>query len=131
VKRVYLDASALVKLGIVEPESAALRGELRNASVLHTSVIGQVEFERAIRRAGLVDPEAVIDPIRRSLDVVPLHVAIAGAAGALRPLGLRALDAVHLATMLALQGEFEAAYVYDDRLANAAMSHGIEVRAPA
>jgi predicted nucleic acid-binding protein len=53
-------------------------------------------------------------------------VALAG-----RQDGLRALDAIHLASALALGHELEAFVAYDDRLCRAAAIRGLAVSAPA
>jgi predicted nucleic acid-binding protein len=44
---------------------------------------------------------------------------------------LRSLDALHLAAALDLGDDLEGIVTYDDRLARAALLHGIEVVAPA
>jgi predicted nucleic acid-binding protein len=51
-------------------------------------------------------------------------------AARLGPDGLRSLDALHLACALELGDELEGIVTYDDRLAEAAKSNGIEVIAP-
>jgi predicted nucleic acid-binding protein len=47
------------------------------------------------------------------------------------PLTLRSLDAVHLATAVALAADIEGMVVYDRRLAQAARDAGLTVWAPA
>ena len=60
-----------------------------------------------------------------------LDDAIANVAAALRPPLLRTLDAIHLATALALLPELDAFVTYDDRLAEAARAIGLPVVRPA
>ena len=131
---VYLDASAIVKLGTAEPESLALRAWLRNRSPLLTSRISTVEVARAIGRneAGSVAAgRAAAREVFTSVALTELDAGIANRAAELGPATLRALDAIHLATVLALGGELAAFVTYDGRLADAARAAGLEVVAPA
>lgn len=125
----YFDASALVKLALVEPESAALRLAVAGTDRC-TSQIGRVEFERAVRRV-VADADDLIEAVLEATEVIPVHAAIAVYAARLRPAQLRTLDAIHLSTMRAVQEDLDVAFVYDDRLAAAAIEYGIPVRAPA
>ena len=64
-RAVYLDSSAIVKLVVREPESAALRRYLRRKRPLLTSALARTEVARALIPAG---PEAVsrgFDVLRR------------------------------------------------------------------
>ncbi|HEX7210582.1 MAG TPA: PIN domain-containing protein [Propionibacteriaceae bacterium] len=79
-RAVYLDSSAIVKLVVREPESAALRRYLRRKHPLLTSALARTEVARALLPAG---PEAVsrgFDVLRR-IDVVRLNDRILNAAG--------------------------------------------------
>jgi len=70
---------------------------------------------------------------REVLDAVTLvHVtpAVFEGAGRLDPPGLRALDAIHLASALDLGDDLDGLITYDDRLADAAVSNGVAVVAP-
>lgn len=127
--RVYLDASALVKLVLRERETHALESAIRDAAVCYTNVIGRIELERAVRRESL-DEEGHLESVVARTEQVPLNVAIVAAAGVLPPRSLRSLDAIHLATLLAMRDEVDAFYCYDQRLADAAREHGIDVRSP-
>jgi len=134
VTGVYLDASAIVKLGTAEPESLALRAWLRNRSPLLTSRISTVEVARAIGRneAGSVAAgRAAAREVFTSVALTELDAGIANRAAELGPATLRALDAIHLATALALGDELAAFVTYDGRLADAARAAGLEVIAPA
>jgi predicted nucleic acid-binding protein len=134
VTSVYLDASAIVKLGTAEPESLALRAWLQNWSPLLTSRISTVEVARAIGRKeedGVAAGRAAAREALRSVGLTELDAGIANRAAELRPATLRALDAIHLATALALGDELAAFVTYDGRLADAARAAGLEVIAPA
>lgn len=125
----YVDASALVKLLVDEPGSQAMLHWYVEAGRLVTSRVGAVEVVRAATRRDH-------DPARRErvltdLEVYELDSAIAGVAARLAPPSLRTLDAIHLATALALVPELDAFVTYDDRLAEAARAVGLPVVRPA
>lgn len=128
--RVYLDASAAVKLVVTESESASLRKFLADRVTRVSSRVLAVELARAVRRRS---PKA-LDQARSLLDViefVELSDALAERAAALEPAGLRSLDAIHLASALALGDELDAFVTYDSRQADAARALGLSVAAPA
>lgn len=128
---VYLDASALVKLVAVEPESPALSTFLRDWESRITSRISAVEVARATRRAAI--PE-LVDRASRMLDgiaFVELSSEIARLAGTLDPPILRSLDAIHVASALSLGADTGPFITYDARLQGAATAAGLDVQAPA
>ena len=124
----YVDASALVKLVLVEPESPAVYRWFTEAPRIATSRIGIVETVRASSRREH-DP-AHRDQVLRDVEVIDLDPAIAGVAAAIAPSAIRTLDAIHLATALALMPELDAFVTYDDRLADAARALGLPVVRP-
>lgn len=128
----YLDASALVKLVVREAESAALSSELVDWPAQVSSILSEVEVPRAARRAS-VGTEAIARAERlvRQLGTVFLTEEVAREAAAIAPLGLRSLDAIHLASALSLGADLGAFVSYDRRLAEAAESAGLETLAPA
>ena len=130
--RPYLDASALVKLVLTEPESLALETYLGGAEPL-TSRIATVEVRRAVARVRPMDDaaESMIDALWRRASVIELHAAIAATAGRLDPPILRSLDAIHLASAASLGEEIGDFVTYDRRLAGSARSLGLSVVAPA
>jgi AcrR family transcriptional regulator len=65
------------------------------------------------------------------VSLVPLGARIRRAAGTLAPASLRTLDAIHLATALALSDLLDAPSGYDARLLAAARDRGIAVLSPA
>jgi predicted nucleic acid-binding protein len=65
------------------------------------------------------------------LQLVEVDAHISTAAASVEPPSLRALDALHLASALALGAELDVLVTYDVRLADAARAAGIEVVAPA
>lgn len=126
----YVDASALLKLVIEEPESWALADSLRDTELV-TSDLSRVEVRRAILRAGL-GPDALGLAARtfQPVQLVRIDDAILDRAGEVGPPGLRALDAIHLATALAVGRELDALVTYDRRLADAAEQSGLRVASP-
>jgi predicted nucleic acid-binding protein len=126
---VYLDASALVKLVQQERESDALRRELAGRPRQASSVVAGVEVRLAARRSGLEGAVEQAESVLAKLAFVALDPPIVAVAGCQD--GLRALDAIHLASALTLGDELEAFVAYDDRLLSAATAHGLPVSAPA
>lgn len=64
------------------------------------------------------------------VSLLPLDDRIMDKATELNPVGLRSLDALHLATALSVRDEIGALFTYDERLGRAAVSHGLEVASP-
>lgn len=127
---IYLDTSAAVKLVVKEPETTALRRWLRgNPREAVSSDLTRIELLRATRRAVprlMTRARTVLD----SLTLVQLTTELAERAALLDPPSLRSLDAIHLATALALGDELEGIVTYDHRMATAATALGLHVIAP-
>lgn len=66
-----------------------------------------------------------------SVSVIELDGGIATQAAELLPATLRSLDAIHLASALAMGSELDGVVTYDMRFAEAARTHGLSVTAPA
>ena len=124
----YLDASALVKLVQLEPETAALVKEVSRWDVHVTSVVGAVEVRRAARRSG-ANP-ARVDAVLARMALLELDEGIRKLAATIEPPALRTLDAVHLASAIALEDDVGAIACYDDRLARAAKNERLRVVTP-
>lgn len=129
----YLDASAVVKLATVEAESVPLRLHLDRYAARVTSRLSRVEVSRALLRR--VPPnDAATDAVSTVFDgllIVELDESVVAVAGGLEPPSLRSLDAIHLASALAMRDELEALVTYDRRLADAARGAGLRVVSPA
>jgi predicted nucleic acid-binding protein len=133
VSACYLDASALVKLATPEAETDVLRAHLAGYVQRLTNRIATVEVARALLRRG-AESAALTDAVAEAftgLGVAELDAHTADAAGRIGPAVLRSLDAIHLASALALSDELDAFITYDLRLADAAREAGLEVVAPA
>jgi predicted nucleic acid-binding protein len=128
----YLDSSAITKLVVEEPESAALRRDLSAAaSRLVTSVVSEIETRRALRRAGGdAGASERLAALFSRLDLVALTPSIRLRAGTLDPPELRSFDAAHIATALSHGDELDILVCYDARLSAAAALHGLRVLAP-
>jgi hypothetical protein len=129
---IYLDSSALVKLALTEPESAALTSYLgeRTDQALVSSALHRAEVLRAIWRA---EPGALPRAqrlIRRIALVSLTHVLLDNAATA-PPGSLSTSAAVHLASALTIREDLTAFVCYDKRLCGAATSAGLPVVSPA
>ena len=126
----YLDASAIVKLIVREPESEALecwlgegRQEIVSCALVRTEVV---------RAAAPWGPEAILRARRLldRLDLIVLDDELLDLAGELvEP--LRSLDAIHVAAALELGEELEAFVTYDAKMTRAAEALGLLVVAPA
>jgi predicted nucleic acid-binding protein len=125
----YLDSSAIVKLAIREPESAALRRWLRRRRPLISSALARTEVLRALLPSGEPAVQRGRETLSR-LDLVRLNDRILGAAGSILPYEVRSLDAIHLATARELGAELGQLVTYDDRMARAAADLGIRVATP-
>lgn len=129
---VYLDSSALVKLVVAEPESAALADRLRAWPQRVSSAVSLTELPRALRRAGFGAAERRrARAVLARVSLVEVDRRILVAAAALEPPALRSLDAIHLATALAVREDLAAIVTYDRRLRAAAELVHLEVAAPA
>jgi predicted nucleic acid-binding protein len=126
---VYLDSSALVKLIVPEAETAALLAYLADHPRQVTSRLAHVEVARAAARLGLSEAPRV-DAVLAMVSVSELDAEIAALAARVGPVGLRTLDAIHLASALRLAGVLSAVVTYDARQAQAAGGLGLVVVAP-
>lgn len=139
---IYLDSSAVVKTIRREPESGPLLTFLRRhaAAPRFGSSLVATEVLRAVARH--TDREALpatdaaqyraaaIDRVN-ALHLVDVSRELLDAAAELTPVGLRTLDAVHLATALRFRESLTSFVTYDQRLAEAAAAAGLPVDAPA
>lgn len=126
-----MDTSALVKLIFDEPESDALAAWLSEhmETPKVTSEISAIELIRVCRR---LDADAVAEArqLLAGLDLVPLGQEVLDRAGWADPVGLRTLDAIHLASAFTLSDGITGFVVYDTKLADAADAAGFEIVAP-
>lgn len=126
VQVVYLDTSAAVKLLSDERESDGLRSYLDEG----LAVVSSDLLETELRRIGVrhrID-QVLITAVLDGVTLTPLTRDQFREAGLYPQVGLRSLDALHLAGALGI--EASAILTYDIRLTEAARAHGQEVIAP-
>ncbi len=126
----YLDASALVKLVVPEPETPALLDVLRHRPAPVSSALAYVEVIRGVRRHH-APAVASARRLMSGLELLAIDEPLLYAAADLEQESLRSLDAVHVAAARALGDDLGEFVTYDRRLAEAAEAHGLPVVAPA
>ena len=128
---IYLDSSALVKLALTGPESAALALWLaaRADQPLVSSALHRAEVPRAVWRA---EPGALPRSYRviRRIAKVALTADVLDNSATLPPQALSPAQAIHLASALVLKRDLAAFVAYDERLLAAAVDAGLPVASP-
>ena len=128
---IYLDASAVLKLLIEEPESAALESWItaQAGAPMVTSILAKVEVLRACRR---LNAEALpaATALLAELDLIPLTTDVIDHAAEVGGPLLRSLDAIHLASALSIGVDLAAFVCFDRRLLEAASAAGLEAVHP-
>ena len=125
----YLDSSALVKLVVPEPESAALAGFLGSRPLRVSCALARVEVIRAVRGHG-ASAAARARQVLQRVHLIRLDDTLLDVAAELQPSLLRSLDAIHLAAALALGTDLREVITYDERMAKAARQLGLRIVAP-
>jgi predicted nucleic acid-binding protein len=127
---IYFDTSALAKLVVKEPESAALVAWLDDHVAVRkgSSILCRVELPRAVRHGGDV-AYLRAQMILGDLMQIPMTPELLDTAGTL-PGPLRSLDAIHLATALRLRSDLHALVAYDRPLLEAAQLAGLPTASP-
>lgn len=124
----YVDASALTKLIVDEPDSSEMRHWYRESERVVCSRVGIIETRRAVGRRAH-DP-AHLAAILDTVEIFELDAEVAQRAAAIAPTSLKTIDAIHVATALTVLG-LGAFVTYDDRQAEAARAAGLSVVRPA
>ena len=126
-----------MKLVVSERESEALELELGRWRERITASISIAEVLRACRVAsaggGRAVARRVMDQAERVLSAVAFldtDTPLMWEAGRLDPVGLRTLDAIHLAAALSLGKDLGSVITYDIRLGAAARQHRLQVLSP-
>lgn len=127
----YLDTSAYVRACGDEDGSAAARAALAaHPGPVVSSALLEVEVGRTAARAG-GDAARRLQSMLDLVDRVDISRAVIAVAAQVAPgVALRSLDAIHIATALALE-EPTAVMTYDSRLQEACRAVGLPVLAPA
>ena len=128
----YVETSAVATLVLDEAPGPALRAALRPyAGRLVTSELTALELGRAARRALGEAGLAVARSTMLAFDLLALDRSVLAAATGLEPPGLRALDAIHVASALAIGPADVVFFSYDVRTIEAARANGLVVASPA
>jgi uncharacterized protein len=118
-----------VKLPLREPELNPLLEELAGWEGYVSSALLGLEAIRACGRYGegyAADARSFL----ADMALLPIDDAVLAEASSLAPVGLRSLDALHLATALSLRDEIGAFVTYDQRLEAAALEQGLPTSRP-
>jgi hypothetical protein len=126
---VYLDSSAIVKLAVREPESAALRAYLRRRRPVVSSALARVEVARALLPLGETAVRRGQDVLTR-IDLIRINERVLAAAAVIEPHETRTLDAVHLATVKQIEDDLARLVTYDERMTASARQNGWPTLAP-
>lgn len=124
----YADSSALLKLLVVEKESAALTDFID--FTIKSSVLTRVEVIRTLHK---IAPEKIAEAqiILDGMDMTPVNPAILNVAENFSPsITLKSLDAIHVATVIFLDKSVEGVITYDKAMIKNANELGIKVVSP-
>ena len=124
----YADSSAILKLLIVEKESAALTNFID--FTIKSSALTRVEIIRVLHK---IAPEKIAQAqvILAGIDLTPLNPAILSAAENFAPaITLKSLDALHVASVIFLGAAVEGLITYDKATIKNAKELGITVVSP-
>jgi len=126
----YIDASAFVKLFVLESESDAVTAEIDRdwPNLIASEILAVEAFRVALRYGG--DAPVRATGLLRQVVLLPLSQATRESAYRVGPPELRTLDAIHLATALSQEARASAIFTYDARLADACRDAGLRVLAP-
>lgn len=128
---IYLDSAAVVKLVHAETESPALRAWLNDRAETGwaSSVLMEIEAFRALARYA---PEAVtrLHPVLDQIELIDLSPRVRILAQTVRPVAVRSLGAIHVATALTIRSNLNSFVTYHKRLLDAATAAGLPTESP-
>ena len=128
--RCYLDTSAAMKLVKHEPETRALQEWVTSESASFVSSrLLRIEMTRAALQSAPSRLPAVL-AVLEAVEMLAISSHVADDALRVGLPALRSLDAIHLASALAVHGDIDAILTYDVRMAESARLHGLPVIAP-
>ena len=124
----YADSSVILKLLIVEKESADLTDFID--FTIKSSVLTRVEVIRVLYK---IAPEKIAraQVILTGIDLTPVNPAVLSVAENFAPsMTLKSLDAIHIATVIFLDKSVEGVVTYDRQMIANAKLLGIKVVSP-
>ena len=141
---IYFDTCTLLKLIRADAQSPALAAfiDAREGTRWFSSELAKAELARAVRRVNHDSQGRLIDGRKlraeldyaeglwARLDLIAVSTRVLGDAAAIEQPFLRTLDAIHLASAMAMRNSLSAFVTYDKRLAAAAEEAGLPVRSP-
>lgn len=131
MKSYYLDTSVATKLVVEEPGSEALSAWIKDQGPSFVaSELLRVELLRACRRHS-PDAMARAREVIDSATLMSVTTDICIDAAGIDPAVVRSLDAVHIATALAIGDDLKGVVTYDQRMADGCRIYGLPVVAPA
>lgn len=119
-----------MKLAITEAESGALASFLAGAERVMSSEVSEVEVVRAAAKEEGDTGETLARRVLGEVSLVELTREVRLRASQLKPLTMKSLDVIHLATALELAIEGVVFVGYDRRLQEAASAAGLEILSP-
>lgn len=132
----YLDSSAIVKLIVEEEHSNALVQTVAGRGLV-SSELALAEVPRAIQRVTVgrrAEPQRAlrlgVEKVLSAMALVPLDRRLLVHAGSFNVATLRTLDAIHIASALAVMEDIEAFISYDQRQVDFVEHAGLPVIQP-
>lgn len=125
----YLDASAIVKLVLAEPESLEMARWHVESERVSTSLVGVIETRRAVARRA--HDSVHLERVLSGIEVIAVTARLGERAASIAPADVRTLDAIHLATAISIGSSLTSFVTYDNRMAAAARALGLPVVSPA
>jgi predicted nucleic acid-binding protein len=132
VRVFYLDTSAAMKLLRIEPETEALVQWHRAIAAGPHRIVSSdlIRTELMLAAASFGVSATDVRQLIQALSLLRVTSALCEGAGRLTGLGLRSLDALHLASAMSLLESLDAVVTYDTRFARAARGLGLAVESP-
>ena len=124
----FVDASAFVKLVVIEPESAQLWRWMRGRDLVSSDLL-RTEARRAVARRP-AEVRRRCEELLAAIPMVRLVPALLDRAGKLPGHRLRSLDAIYVACALRLGDDLTGLVSYDERQIAAADALGISTVSP-
>jgi len=124
----YIETSAFLKLVVAEQRSSSMRRWFGEHNPCWSSELLRTEALRAASRLR-VDP-ADVEDILENVSLILPAVSTFRAAALVRPIAVRSLDALHIATALEIGLDLEGLVTYDERVIQGAREASLRVVSP-